>query len=1152
MKYPQLVSMPSTVQDWLDEQLEARGIDAVVYTRYIFSLLQRDTLDLSDDLLTLSSSKSKEVGRRGRKRGRREEYWDVWDCEQLKRSAAVECLMSASDQKFGIEKLVDELCAKLKEIQSEGENHNHSTPSLPSVSEPQSQSPSDLVQKYYAAFPPLTRCSDSSIKPPVLSSDLSSAWGNKKILANSFGKNKLQISISPKSGKTLGATNCAENKENQGRNVDSLSNGIRSRNQIKDKDWTDNAEKELVCPFSWSFTGVWSNENTDLNAFAPSVKAIATGWRISKYNRQNQGEPQGTLSLEDTLSMEGEMWNIGSCNFYGHHVQNELTEDMGNESERIQDYEGESGQNVDENLAQLIAKFDHSIEALWSPESRSENSSPSNRVIGSETPLENTFITCAEQENSGSKNLPVGSLNTSFIRCGTNIKSSIWSSQPSDTVPLATDENKVDLVEQENVSSCLVSDRENNDESQYIDKTKQDVDNLDAVINGTEKVVGSKSNKLGDQVCKKNIAPKNYFPFLKLGSNMAAGNVKMEMGRSEWNKFDGFSSMAPVLPLEECLHPERPNNVWNRRWPTTESSNILTNNFPHYNMFPNCSSFSDGSFGTLNHNREDSSFTEVVPKQSFCNFASDNKFVAVPPSTVLKHSDGIYNVATEGRKTNEVTDNVKDKEEEDLLTSTRTHFRPIRQESSDSHNNNTGCYADGTTFVIPNSLESVPFKRSESGALYLETDLGIETPKKYMEYKEKELYSGRHKAARSPDSVTSAGKDFVPKFRVRQIEKCCQTEASDENATSDEEVDTKRSRQESKENEFYFPGDEHFAEKIVNCLEIDDDHVDHTLESKQPFSMLFTSNNTNDSKLTPLMKQSEQYQAMRTSENVSVSSEEMSYRWSAAVKNCCKCNRNSTAWKTGWLKESHGLPMSRDEIWSASVSTIQSHAWYDIWSGTYDGTGDTCKKCAGVDHTASQDMNPEHMKLREELSLDGEQLLSDLRYVQHLYQGSDSNDSGAGCTEKMQCLSPSSETEASNDVQLYDDSDFGVSQAAPMHCSPSQNGLDGKENESFEDFGATNSRRMLSNKVLLSMEVGAEKKMNERPFSLKMPAKDRKRRHSGCLRQVSDNQHFEAPSTGFPAGREPSAAMGCRLRTIPDTTRLKGSCVPRSLRPVTL
>jgi hypothetical protein len=57
MQYPQLVSMPSAVQDWLDEQLEARGIEAVVYTRYILSLLQRDTLDLPDDFLAISPNK---------------------------------------------------------------------------------------------------------------------------------------------------------------------------------------------------------------------------------------------------------------------------------------------------------------------------------------------------------------------------------------------------------------------------------------------------------------------------------------------------------------------------------------------------------------------------------------------------------------------------------------------------------------------------------------------------------------------------------------------------------------------------------------------------------------------------------------------------------------------------------------------------------------------------------------------------------------------------------------------------------------------------------------------------------------------------------------------------------------------------------------
>lgn len=46
MKYPQLVSMPSAVSDWLEEQLEARGIDAVVYTRYVLSLFYRDPIDV--------------------------------------------------------------------------------------------------------------------------------------------------------------------------------------------------------------------------------------------------------------------------------------------------------------------------------------------------------------------------------------------------------------------------------------------------------------------------------------------------------------------------------------------------------------------------------------------------------------------------------------------------------------------------------------------------------------------------------------------------------------------------------------------------------------------------------------------------------------------------------------------------------------------------------------------------------------------------------------------------------------------------------------------------------------------------------------------------------------------------------------------------
>lgn len=48
--------MPSVVSEWLEEQLEARGIDAVVYTRYILSLLHTHTIDViyPDDELSFS------------------------------------------------------------------------------------------------------------------------------------------------------------------------------------------------------------------------------------------------------------------------------------------------------------------------------------------------------------------------------------------------------------------------------------------------------------------------------------------------------------------------------------------------------------------------------------------------------------------------------------------------------------------------------------------------------------------------------------------------------------------------------------------------------------------------------------------------------------------------------------------------------------------------------------------------------------------------------------------------------------------------------------------------------------------------------------------------------------------------------------------
>ncbi|XP_043269222.1 uncharacterized protein [Venturia canescens] len=90
-------------------------------------------------------------------------------------------------------------------------------------------------------------------------------------------------------------------------------------------------------------------------------------------------------------------------------------------------------------------------------------------------------------------------------------------------------------------------------------------------------------------------------------------------------------------------------------------------------------------------------------------------------------------------------------DEEDLLTSARTHFRPIKD---------GGHWADGTTFPVNNSVERVAYRRSDSGnLLYLP---GGESP--YMEYRE----------SNSPNPVTST--NLTLKFRVRQCDKCVQTE----------------------------------------------------------------------------------------------------------------------------------------------------------------------------------------------------------------------------------------------------------------------------------------------------------------------------------------------------------------------------------------
>lgn len=139
----------------------------------------------------------------------------------------------------------------------------------------------------------------------------------------------------------------------------------------------------------------------------------------------------------------------------------------------------------------------------------------------------------------------------------------------------------------------------------------------------------------------------------------------------------------------------------------------------------------------LNHSKETSSFTEVIPK-------------SIPPATRLPK------IQVFSKKTNESSE----KEKEDLLTSSSSHFKPIVEKTSKPKGAH---YEDGTTFVIPNNLDVVNYTRSESGMMCVETDWGA--VKKYLEYK---------------DEKKQENAEFVLKFNVCQNDKGCQTDSEEE------------------------------------------------------------------------------------------------------------------------------------------------------------------------------------------------------------------------------------------------------------------------------------------------------------------------------------------------------------------------------------
>ncbi|XP_007954492.2 LOW QUALITY PROTEIN: uncharacterized protein KIAA0232 homolog [Orycteropus afer afer] len=166
------------VQTWLGQELEKCGIDAMIYTRYVLSLLLHDSCDYdlqeqeNDIFLGWEKGAYKKWGR-SKKKGA-----DL-TLEEMKKQAAVQCLRSASDESSGIESLVEELCCRLKDLQSEQEEKIHKK--LEDSSSPEAElSPTakDQVEMYYEAFPPLS-------EKPVCLQEIMTVWNKSKVCSYS-------------------------------------------------------------------------------------------------------------------------------------------------------------------------------------------------------------------------------------------------------------------------------------------------------------------------------------------------------------------------------------------------------------------------------------------------------------------------------------------------------------------------------------------------------------------------------------------------------------------------------------------------------------------------------------------------------------------------------------------------------------------------------------------------------------------------------------------------------------------------------------------------------------------------------------------------------------------------------------------------------
>ncbi|KFV70155.1 Uncharacterized protein KIAA0232, partial [Dryobates pubescens] len=210
------------VQTWLGQELEKCGIDAMIYTRYVLSLLLHDSYDY--DLQEQENDIFLGWEKGAYKRKSKKKCSDL-TLEEMKKQAAVQCLRSASDESSGIETLVEELCSKLKDLQSKQEEKIHKK--LEGSLSPEtdlSPTAKDQVEMYYEAFPPLS-------EKPVCLQEIMTVWNKSKVC--SYSSSSSSSTVPPTSTDTSSPKDCNSESEVTKDRSNKVSATVQERSQQK-------------------------------------------------------------------------------------------------------------------------------------------------------------------------------------------------------------------------------------------------------------------------------------------------------------------------------------------------------------------------------------------------------------------------------------------------------------------------------------------------------------------------------------------------------------------------------------------------------------------------------------------------------------------------------------------------------------------------------------------------------------------------------------------------------------------------------------------------------------------------------------------------------------------------------------------------------